>query len=147
MSALRSHPQAPPSPERRARRVGWVVVGIGVGLLGLVGAYLSVVTASSPMSSAGDGLVFLAISPALAAGTALATGLLLAVLAALRLIGISVGRALSSMTLGFIAAPVLWFLGSFLVFADNPSIWVGAAYVTMIPIVLGVGTVLVTAVL
>ena len=95
----------------------------------------------------GWGEVAWLVSPFLAAGASVAIGVLLMLVAALRLVDVALSRAAKATAVGCVVAPVLFILGllaaaDFLDSLDAEASWQLPWFILALPIVVGIVTVL-----
>jgi hypothetical protein len=133
--------------EQRPRRVGWLIVALGVVALGVLGAYLVSSSLVIDPNDPGWAEVAWIVSPMLASGASLAIGILLMLVAAFRLIDVALSRAAKATGLGCIGAPVLYLisllvLADFLDSLDADALWLLPLLIFALPIVMGIATVL-----
>jgi hypothetical protein len=98
----------PPDPPSSNRRIGWLLVGLGVSAMATLAVYLATGMAGSDPNDGGLADIAFVVSPILAAIVAVVTGLLLAIVAKLRLVGFSVARAIRGTIIGLIGGPVIY---------------------------------------
>src|SRR5829696_1626692 len=94
--------------EQRPRRVGWVVVALGAAALVIPAVYL--LRDSFGTEPTDEAWLYIAVfvGPLLAGGTGLAIGLLIVLVATLRLVDVPVSRAAKATGVGFLLAPVIF---------------------------------------
>ena len=125
-------------------------MAVTVAVLCLFGAYLTVVSVAGADPN-DPGLVQVALfgSPFLAAAAAFVTGLMLTILGALRLVELTLARALVALVLGLVGAPI----GYLVVFVvtwtllGNVPLGVFAVLCFMLPVVCGIGSTLIATTL
>ena len=133
--------------EGSSRRVGWLLVAFGVIALGGFGAYAGNNTEGfEPGDSTWPLIAFMA-SPFIAAGSGVAIGVLLIVVAALGLVDVDARRAANAAGFGCIVAPVLYFitmmvLADFLESLEADAAWQLPWFIFALPIAIGIATVL-----
>ena len=100
-----------PSPEapHPSRRIGWLVVGIAALAVVLFVDLRTPDTLDVDPSDPGWGDVLVVISPFFALAAAFVVGLVVVLVAAFRLIGLTVRRAGRAMLLGLLGGPVAYF--------------------------------------
>jgi len=128
-------------------KVGRLIVGLGVAALGVLGVFLVYDGFGiGPIEDAWAELAWF-VSPIIAACAAVATGVLLMVVAAFRLVDVAFSRAAKATGLGCLLAPVLFVLSmfaliSFLEPLDAEPSWLIPWLVFALPIAVGIVTVL-----
>jgi len=128
--------------------VGWLLVALGVVALGVSGAYIAMNTENvvDPKDPS-FGLATWFVSPFIAAGSGVAIGVLLIVVAAFGLVDVEMRRAANAAGFGCIVAPVLYFitmmvLADFLESLEADAAWQLPWFIYALPIVIGIATVL-----
>lgn len=148
-AAARATSKPPPSPSRR--RIGRIAVAISAfALIALCAALVSdslIGGVGDPKDGGWADIAFV-ISPFLAIACAFVVGLVLVVVAAFRLIDLTVRQAGGAMLVGMIVAPVLYVL-ALIVSASAldavQSVRVMAAFVAIWPAICGIGVTLISA--
>jgi len=105
-------PSLDPSPEGPTprRRIGWLAVSIAVGAVILVATWLAADASSGSGDPHDPGWADIAffVSPFIAIAAAVVVGLVLVVVAAMRLVGVTAGRAWKALLVGFVGGPVIY---------------------------------------
>jgi hypothetical protein len=134
---------------RDPRRVGWLIVAFGAISLGVLGAYLGIEFEGIDPSDPGWAEVAWIVGPILAAGGSLVIGVVLMMVAALRLIDVALSRAAKATGLGCIGAPIVYLsclllLANSLDSLDANGAWQALAplLISALPIGVGIATVL-----
>jgi len=130
-----------------SRRMGWLVVVIGISALMVFSVYLVIITADADPNDPGAADVAFFISPFLAAAAAIVTGILLALVASLRLIPLTIGRVGRALVAGVILGPVIYLIFLIVIASALDAAQSGliSAIVSFIaPTLCGIGVTLVT---
>ena len=139
----------PPKPLQPVRRIGWLVVGGGVSVLVLFGVYLVIILADLDPDDPGAADVLFVLSPMLAIVDAIVIGLLLTLVAARRLVPLTVARAVRALAAGVILGPLVYL--TLLIFGAS---WLDAAhsglidaiFSSLVPTICALGATLIAAV-
>jgi hypothetical protein len=98
----------PPKALQPVRRIGWLVVGAGVAVLMAFAIYLVIISADLDPDDPGAADVLFCVSPMLAIVDAIVIGLLLTLVAARRLVPLTLTRAVRALVAGVILGPLLY---------------------------------------
>jgi hypothetical protein len=122
----------PPKALQPVRRIGWLVVGAGVSVLMVFAIYLVIISADLDPDDPGAADVLFFVSPMLAIVDAIVIGLLLTLVAARRLIPLTVTRAVRALVAGVILGPLLYL--TLLILAAS---WLDTAHSGLIDAIFG----------
>jgi hypothetical protein len=138
----------PAKPLPPIRRIGWLVVGVGISVLMIVAVCLVIIQADADPDDPGAADVAFVLSPMLAIADAIVTGLLLVLMAARRLIPLTVARAVRALAAGVILGPLIY-LTVLIVSASRldaaHSGLTNAIFSYLVPTICAVGVTLITA--
>ena len=109
--ATRERPGSSSSSEASRQGIGRLLIAVTLALLGVVAVHLTV-TGFAGVDPDDPGMYDVAtfVSPILAVAAALVTGLLLVILAWLRMIELSAGRALGALLLATVGGPIAYLI-------------------------------------
>lgn len=122
----------PPKPLQPVRRIGWLVVGGGVFVLVVFAVYLAIILADLDPDDPGSADILFVLSPMLAVIDAIVIGLLLTLVAARRLVPLTVARASRALAAGVILGPLVYLT---LLFVG--ASWLDAAHSGLIDAIVG----------
>jgi hypothetical protein len=140
--------RTPPESPRQRGRIGWLAVGIAVVALMLPAVWAAVETHDVDPNDSGWAEFAFLLSPFWAIAAAVVIGVVLIVVAAMRLIGLRTTSAAIAMGIGVVAGPVIY-LAVLIASAsalDSAQSSVLLAVITWVfPVVCGIGATLVPA--
>jgi hypothetical protein len=98
----------PPDAPYPSRRIGWAAVGIAVGAVMLLAVRLMPVLSDVDPGDPGWGDIMVFVSPFFAIAAAFVVGLVLVVVSAKQLVGLTAGRAGRATMIGLIGGPLVY---------------------------------------
>ena len=130
------------------RRIGWLAVGIAVGAVMLLAVRLAADTSDVDPGDPGWGDIAFFVSPFLAIAAAIVIGLVLVFVAALRLVGLTAGRAGRAVVIGLVGGPLIYLavlIASAAAVDETHSSQVLAFMTLVFPVICGIGVTLAAA--